>query len=338
MASLDIGIDLGTSTVVGADSVRGIVLREPAVIAVDTRSGKVRSIGTDVYKMIGRTPGHIQVIRPLEGGVISDYHMTEVLMRYLLQKMCSNALVKPRLAICVPGGITGVESQAVVKAAVAAGARNVYLIEEPVAAAIGAGVDISRPNGNLIVDIGGGTTDIAVLSLNGIVCKTSLKTAGNEFDQILMKYIRSTYNLLIGEKTAEQIKQEIGTVIENSENCFMDVKGRDLLSGMPKKILVERKETCQVLQDAAMTIVRAVQGVLERTPPELVGDIQKNGLILTGGGALLDGLCPLLEKNTKVSAQIAENPQDCVALGTGKSFQYLDKLFDGFLHMSTHRH
>jgi len=256
----------------------------------------------------------------------------------MLKKACRNALVKPRVAVCVPSGITNVESQAVISATVSAGARKVYLIEEPVAAAIGAGIDLSRPNGNLIVDIGGGTTDIAVLSLNGIVSKSSIRIAGNAFDRALVKHMRKAYNMLMGEKTAEQVKMEIGSVNLDSENIATDAKGRDLITGLPKKVKLRRNETIPILLETAEGIVRAIQGVLERTPPELVGDIQRNGLVLTGGGALLSGMDQFLEKRTKVKCIIAENPRDCVAIGTAKSFQYLDKLYDGFVTPSTHTH
>lgn len=338
MASLDIGIDLGTFSIIASDSTRGIVVKEPSVVAVNRRTGAIIGIGTEVYKMIGRTPGNIEVIRPLSDGVISDYKMTEVLISYLLKKMCTNTILRPRVTICVPSGITDVESQAVIDAAVSAGARKVYLIEEPVAAAIGAGVELALPNGNLIVDIGGGTCDIAVLSLNGIVCKTSLRVAGQKFDEAIIKYIRSAYNVLIGEKTAEALKIDVGSVYRDSGERIADAKGRDLLSGLPKKIQIRRSELYPVLHEVAVQIVRAVQSVLEKTPPELVGDIRSNGIILTGGGSLIDGLCALMEAGTRVPTKIAENPVDCVAIGTSKSFAYLDKLFDGFVHTSTHVH
>ena len=331
MASLDIGIDLGTSVIIATNSAHTMVLREPSVAAIDTRNGKVLAIGQEVYKMIGRTPPHIRVVRPLADGVISDFDLTGVIIRYLLRKICTNALVKPRVTICVPSGITNVESQAVVDSAIQAGARKVYLIEEPVAAAIGAGVDLSRPNGNLIVEIGGGTSDIAVLSLNGIVCKTSLKVAGMAFDKALIKHMRTRHSLLIGERTAERVKIEIGTVDEGGIDEATDVKGRDLITGLPKSIRLRRSETLPVFSDAADQIVRAVQSVLEKTPPELVGDIRENGVILTGGGALLNGLNTLLERKLRVRVYIAENPLECVAIGTANSFDYLGKLFDGFV-------
>lgn len=331
MAYLDIGIDLGTTTIIANDAGRNIVITEPALVAVDRRTDKVLSIGSDVYQMVGRTPAYIEVIKPLQDGVISDYKMTEVLIRHLLQKMCNNQLVKPRLIVCVPSGITGVESQSVIDSAVAAGARSVHLIEEPVAAAIGAGVNLALPDGNLIVDIGGGTTDVAVLSLNGIVCKTSLRVAGQKFDDALMKYMRTNYNLLVGEKIAEQVKIEIGSVDPDAPELETDIKGRDLISGLPKKIRIRRSELYPLFSEIAETIMRAVQSVLERTPPELVGDIHSNGLILTGGGAMIDGLDRVLEKGTNVKARLADNAMECVAIGTAMSFAYLGKLYDGLV-------
>lgn len=280
---MDIGIDLGTSTVIANDAARNVVITEPALVAFDLRKKKVIAIGEAVYRMVGRTPEYIEVRRPLRDGVISDYKMTEVIIRHLLQRICNNQLVKPRVALCVPSATTPVESQAVIDAAVAAGARSVYLIEEPVAAAIGAGIDLSLPNGNMIVDIGGGTTDIAVLSLNGIVCKTSLRVAGQKFDEAIAKYIRSQYNLLVGEKKAEQIKMEIGSVDDEAPEKTANVKGRDLISGLPKQLPLRRSELHPLLHEIANDIVVAAHNVLEKTPPELVGDIYTNGIILTGG-------------------------------------------------------
>ena len=335
---MDIGIDLGTSNIIASDSQRGEIISEPAVAAIDRRTGKIICIGAEVYKMIGRTPANIQVVHPLRDGVISDFSVTEALIRHVLDKISPSHFVKPRVILCVPSAITNVESQAVIDAAVRAGARTVYLIEEPVAAAIGAGMDISKPMGNLVVDIGGGTCDIAVLSLNGIVCKTSLKVAGNKFDEAITKYLRGAYNLLVGERMAEALKMEIGSVWLRSPECYADAKGRDLLTGLPKKITVSRSEMLEALLEPADAIVHALQSVMERTPPELVGDIRTNGILLTGGGALLNGIDKLLELKVKVPVQVAERAMECVAVGTAKSFDYLDKLFDGFVHTSTHTH
>lgn len=335
---MDIGIDLGTETVIANDAERNMVITIPSMVAVDTRSDKVIAIGEDVSRMIGRTPEYIEIRRPLRDGVIADYKITKELIRHLLQRICNNQLVKPRVALCIPSSTTGVESQAVIDAAVAAGARRVYLIEEPVAAAIGAGIELSLPNGNLIVDIGGGTTDIAVLSLNGIVCKTSLRTAGQKFDDVLVKYIRSRYSLLIGQKNAEQLKIEIGNIDSDAPDAAAEVKGRDLISGLPQKRILTRAELRPLLSAVAENIIIATHGVLEKTPPELMGDIHTNGIVLTGGGALLGGLDVVMAKRLKLPVRIADNARECVAIGTAKSFDYLDKLFDGFVIPSTHTH
>jgi len=334
MASLDIGIDLGTCTIYAMDSTRTTILREPSVVAIDKRSGKIMGAGQDVHDMVGKTPGYIDVIRPLRDGVISDFKMTEVLIRHMLKKISDNQVLKPRVCLCVPSAITNVESQAVIEATVSSGARKVYLIEEPVAAAIGAGLDLSLPNGNMIIDVGGGTTDIAVLSFNGIVCKASAKVAGDSFDEALIKYIRGKYNLLIGERTAERIKIEIGSVDEGCGEAWADVKGRDLISGLPKKIKICRSETLRALKEPMDQILSATVSVFERTPPELAADIRENGIVLTGGGVQLGGFAQAIEQRTKVSARIAEEPECCVAIGTAMSFAYLDKLYDGFVNTS----
>lgn len=338
MASLDIGIDLGTSTILASDSGREIIIREPSVVAVKRKTGEILGIGSDVYNMIGRTPKTIKIIRPLSDGVISDYRITEVLIKHLLRKINYNQLLKPRVTVCVPSGITEVESNAVIDAAAAAGARKVYLIEEPVAAAIGAGVQLALPSGNMIVDIGGGTTDIAVMSFNGIVCKSSIRVAGIKFDEVIAKYMRAKYNLLIGEKTAEQIKIEAGSVYPDGEEIEFFAKGRDLISGLPKRVLIRRSELVAPLREVAGMIIREVQSVLEQTPPELVGDIRDAGIILTGGGALLHGFDELLGIETRTRANVAENAVECVAVGTARSFAYLNTLYDGFAHSSSRTH
>ena len=339
MASVDLGIGLGTATVVVYDSTQGIVLKEPSVVAINTKTDEVLSVGEEAYRMLGRTPDKIRAVRPLQDGVISDFNSTEKMIQSFLRKVGGNQIIRPRVAICVPSGITEVESRAVVDAAVAAGARKVYLIEEPVAAALGAGIDISKPNGHIIVDIGGGTTDIAVLSLNGVVCKTSLKVAGDKFDQAIVRYVRSTYDVLIGEKMAERLKMEIGSVFFNEdEDISTDIKGRNLRTGLPQKLTITRSELKEVLLEQAMNIVVAVQQILEKTPPELAADISVNGLVMTGGGSMLHGLDRLISHYTKVNAFLAEDPVDCVAIGTGKAFQYLGDFFDGFVTSSTHKH
>lgn len=338
MNSIDIGIDLGTATVLVYNGAHGIVLREPSVVAINTRTGDVLSVGDEAHDMLGKTPAKITAIRPLEDGVISDYKMTEAMIKYFMKKACPNNMMKPRVALCVPSLITGVEAQAAFDAAVQAGARSVYLIEEPVAAAIGAGIDISRPNGNLILDIGGGTSDIAVLSLNGIVCKTSIKLAGDKFNAAIIKYMRSRYNVLLGERMAERVKIAIASVDRDAEDASYEVKGRHLATGLPTKVLLTRKELYPVMVELVDEIRAAVHSVVERTPPELVGDIFTNGMVMTGGGAMLHGMDVYMSRELKMPVRLAENPVECVAVGTGLSFQYIDQLVDGFVASSTHRH
>ncbi|MCI8622585.1 MAG: rod shape-determining protein [Provencibacterium sp.] len=337
MASIDIGIDLGTATVIVYLGNKGIVLKEPNVVALNVNTGEVLSVGEEAYRMIGRTPDYIRAIRPLEDGVISDYDATEQMIKYFLKKVSGGAILRPRVSVCVPSGITEVESNAVVDAAVAAGARKVYLIEEPVAAAIGAGIDITRPNGILIVDVGGGTCDIAMLSLAGIVSKTSIKVAGNKFDAAVTRHIRNSNNILIGERTAEMIKQEIGNVFVADPEVKTIIKGRNLVNGLPQKLEISQAELYAPLNELAMQIVHSIQQVLERTPPELVGDVHSNGVVLTGGGSLIRGLPELITHRLRIKAAIANNPVECVAIGTGKSFDYLGELQDGFVGASTHR-
>jgi len=340
MAFEDIGIDLGTATVQVCQINEGIILEEPSVVAVNTKTDTVLAVGDEAYKMIGRTPSYIQAVHPLEDGVISNYEMTERMIQYFLKKCCKNSVFKPRVVLCVPSGVTEVEARAAVDAAVAAGARKVYLIEEPVAAALGAGIDISIPNGVMVVDIGGGTTDIAVLSLNGVVTKTSIKMAGRKMDQSIIRYIRQSRGILIGEKTAEDIKIKIGTVYMEDEDpdIEMEAKGRDLSLGLPRKFTISRRELMPVLQELAMQIVQSIQSVAEKTPPELVGDIFDNGLILTGGGAMINGLDKLITANTRIKAKLADEPVECVAKGTIQAFKLVDSLQDGFLNASTHDH
>ncbi len=335
MAANDIGIDLGTATVLIYQYGKGIILKEPSVIAVNTNDNKVLAVGEEAHKMLGRTPGHIRAVRPMNEGVISDYETTEQMIKYFIKKACGSSLVKPRVAICVPSAVTEVESRAVIDVAINAGARKVYLIEEPVAAAIGSGIDISKPMGHIVLDIGGGTSDIALLSLNGIVHKKSVKFAGNKFDEAIIKAVKDKYNLLIGEKMAEKIKKEIGSVYyDASENLTMEVKGRNLLTGMPEKLTVCRDDVYPNLMAVVQNIITALRQVLERTPPELMGDIYTNGLLLTGGGSLIHGLGDLIEENTYIKTYLSDNPIECVAIGTGLSFDYLDKLVDGFSNRS----
>ena len=287
--------------------------------------------------MVGKTPS-IQAIRPLSKGVVCDYKMTEEMVKFFIKKVCRDSLVKPRIALCVPSGITNVESNAVIDVAIASGARKVYLIEEPVAAAIGANIDIEKPNGNMIVDIGGGTTDIAVLSLNGIVNKKSIKVAGDAINDSIIKYIRSSHGVLIGERMADQIKRTVASVCwEDGEDISAPVKGRNLTTGLPCSLEISRSMLYDCVMKEVDQIVTAVKEVIEKTPPELVGDIYTNGITLTGGGSLLHGMDRLLEKQTKIHTALAEDPVNCVAIGTGKSFQYLDKLVDGFVIPSMQR-
>lgn len=338
MSAVDIGIDLGTATVLVYKGQEGIVLREPSVVAVNTKTGAILSVGEEAHAMIGKTPAEICAIRPLSEGVISDYKMTEEMIKYFLRKSCQSNIVKPRVALCVPSLVTNVESQAVVDAAVAAGARNVYLIEEPVAAAIGANIDITQPNGHIILDIGGGTSDIAVLSLNGIVCKNSIKLAGDKFNEAIVRYIRSQYNILIGERMAEQVKFSIASVDRNAEDITFDVKGRNLANGLPVRKTVTRSELLPTMMELVREIRDAVHSVVERTPPELVGDLFSNGLVMTGGGSLLHGFPVYLSAELKMPVRVAENPVECVAIGTGRSFEFLGNLVDGFVTSSTHKH
>ena len=322
----DVGIDLGTATVIVYVKGKGIVLREPSVVAVDNNSGDVLAVGGEARKMLGRTPGNIIATRPLREGVISDYTVTEKMLKYFINKVCGKSLFAPRIMICIPSKVTEVEKKAVIDAAVQAGARKVYLIEEPIAAAIGAGIDISKPCGNMVVDIGGGTTDIAVISLGGSVVSTSIKVAGDKFDEYVSKYIKKKYNLAIGERTAEELKVNVGCVYPKIQDVEMDVRGRDLTTGLPTTITIHSSEMLEALQEPALMIVDAVHSVLERTPPELAADISDKGIYMTGGGCLIDGLDKLLQEKTGINVMIAQDTVSCVALGTGKALDNLDSL------------
>lgn len=330
MASIDIGIDLGTANVMITMGNKGIVLDEPSVVAFNKKTEKIVAVGLDAYKMLGRTPEYIVAVRPLSDGVISDHNMTESMISEFILKVSGRQLVKPRIIICVPSLITDVESRAVVEAARNAGSRKVYLIQEPIAAMLGAGVDISRPDGNMIVDIGGGTTDIAVISLNGIVKATSLKLAGSKMDQSIIRHITNRYKILVGEKTAEQAKINITNVFDPDGSLVMVVKGRHLIKGLPQQIQVTDLDVYEAIHDLIMEIIDNIKGILEVTPPELVGDIYNNGIILTGGGALLGGLDRLISRETGIHCRVAEEPISCVARGAGRAFGMLDQLLDGF--------
>ena len=322
----DIGIDLGTATVIAYVKGKGIVLREPSVVAVDNNTGEVLAVGHDARRMLGRTPGNIVATRPLREGVISDYTVTEKMLKYFINKVCGKFIFSPRIMICIPSRVTEVEKKAVIDAASQAGARRVYLIEEPIAAAIGAGIDISKPSGNMVVDIGGGTTDIAVISLGGSVVSTSLKVAGDKFDESIAKYIKKKHNIMIGERTAEDLKVNIGCVYPKIQDTEMDVRGRDLVTGLPTTITVHSSEMLEALIEPAMMIVDSVHSVLERTPPELVADISDKGIYMTGGGSLLDGLDKLIQEKTGINVMIAQDTVSCVANGTGKALENLDSL------------
>lgn len=322
----DIGIDLGTASVIAYVKGKGIVLREPSVVAVDNNTGDVLAVGKEARRMLGRTPGNIVATRPLRDGVISNYTVTEKMLKYFINRVCGRFIFAPRIMICIPSQVTEVEKKAVIDAASQAGARKVYLIEEPIAAAIGAGLDITKPCGNMVVDIGGGTTDIAVISLGGSVVSTSLKVAGDKFDEAIVKYIKKKYNIIIGERTAEDLKINIGCVYPKIQDMEMDIRGRDLATGLPKTITVYSSEILEALTEPAMLVVDAVHSVLEKTPPELSADICDRGIYMTGGGCLVDGLDKLLSEKTGINVMIAQDAVSCVALGTGKALDNLDVL------------
>ena len=322
----DIGIDLGTATVIAYVKGKGIVLREPSVVAVDNNTGEVLAVGKEARRMLGRTPGNIVATRPLREGVISNYTVTEKMLKYFINRVCGKFIFSPRIMICIPSQVTEVEKKAVIDAASQAGARKVYLIEEPIAAAIGAGIDISKPCGNMVVDIGGGTTDVAVISLGGSVVSESLKVAGDKFDEAIVKYIKKKHNIMIGERTAEDLKINIGCVYPKIQDMEMEIRGRDLITGLPKTITVYSSEMLEALIEPAMMIVDSVHSVLEKTPPELAADISDRGIYMTGGGCLVDGLDKLLQAKTGINVMIAEEAISCVALGTGKALDNLDTL------------
>lgn len=323
-----IGVDLGTANILIYVKNKGIVLNEPSVVAMNERTGEVIAIGEAARKMLGRTPGGIVAVRPLREGVIADYDVTEQMLRYFLEQACGkNRILKPRVMVCIPSGVTDVEERAVKQAALASGAREAYLIEEPMAAAIGAGMDIYTPSGNLVCDIGGGTTDVAVISLGGIVSKTSLRVGGDKFDEAIVRYIRREYSLLIGETCAEDIKKSIGTayLTENNRNNFVTVRGRDLMTGLPHSIKFSAAECYEAIRETLDMIIAALKSVLEETPPELAGDIVDRGMVLTGGGSMVDGLPRLISETTGLHVYLAEDPIACVAVGTGRSLTVMDR-------------
>ncbi len=335
MAQNDIGIDLGTTSIIIAQEGKGIVLNQPSVVAFDTRKDKVLAVGDKAFAMVGRTPDYISAIFPLKDGVISDHTMTKELICNFVKQVHEGYLVKPRVAVCVPAAITGIESDAVVEAVVAAGARQVFLIDEPIAAAIGSGVDILRPDGQMIVDIGGGTTDIAVLSLGGKVNATSVKVAGNTFDNEILRFVRTRFNIHIGQRTAEELKKKIACCPHYADfQEEMEIKGRSIVTGLPQRVTVSTADLYEPIMMLSEQIARAAHQVLERTPPELAGDIYRNGIMLTGGGAQLHGLAEYLSQEFGVVVQVSPDPVNCVATGTAKSLSMGDKLETGFRNVT----
>ncbi len=327
--SMDIGVDLGTANVLVYIKGKGIVLREPSVVAIDRDTNKVLAIGEEARRMLGRTPGNIIATRPLREGVIADYDTTESMLRHFIQKVAGkSSFFKPRIMICIPSGVTTVEKRAVLEASMQAGARKTFLIEEPLAAAMGAGLDIAEPCGAMVIDIGGGTTDVAVLSLGGIVVSESLRIGGDKFDEALVRYVKKEYNIMIGERTAETIKVNIGTAFPTGRDETMEIRGRDLVSGLPKTMRIGSSETREALAESVALIVHCVKSVLEITPPELAADIMDRGIVMTGGGSLLFGLDKLINQETGIPTYLAEDPLSCVVLGTGKALDSLETIQD----------
>ena len=325
----DIGVDLGTATVLVYLKSAGIVLNEPTVVAIDTRKGEMIAVGDEARPMLGRTPGNIVAVRPLRKGVIADYNVTEYILRYFVRKAIRQRfLIRPRVMVCIPSGATSIEQRAAKQAIIQAGAGQAYLIEEPVAAALGAGIRIDEARGNMVVDVGGGTTDVAVLSLGGIVCTKSIRVAGNDFDEAIIRHVRKVYNLMIGECTAEELKIGIGTAYLEAKDAgaSMQIRGRDLVTGLPKTVEVTSDEVAVALQEPVSQIVDAVKEVLEQTPPELAADIVDRGIVMTGGGALLHGLDMLISEKTGLAVHVAEDAISCVAKGTGKALDMLHVL------------
>ncbi len=330
----DIGIDLGTATVIVSVKGKGVVTREPSVVAMDKNTGRLLKVGMAAERMLGRTPGNIVAIKPMRAGVISDYDMTERLLRELLRKVNTFSLFKPMVVMSVPSGITEVEERAVIDAAVGAGGRKVFLIEEPVAAALGAGLDISEPQGHMVVDIGAGTTDIAVISLSGVVESDSVEAAGEAFNDAIVKYIRKKHNVLIGDTTAEEIKKSIGCVYPRPETNYMEVKGRCMLTGLPRMISISSAEMIEAFEEVSEQILETIHRMLETVPPELVADISDNGIVLTGGGSLIWGIDKLIESSTSISTRIADDAEMCVAYGLNKSLEWINEMQDGPINIA----
>ncbi len=330
----DIGIDLGTATVIVCVKGKGVVTREPSVVAMDRNTGRVLKVGMAAQRMMGRTPGNIAAIRPMHDGVICDYEMTQRMLRELVRKVTSFSLFKPRIVISVPSGITEVEERAVIDAGIQAGARKVYLIEEAVAAALGAGLDISQAEGNMVVDIGAGTTDVAVISLSGVVQAESIKVAGDSFDDAIVKYIRKKHNVLIGRSTAEDLKKTIGCVFPRAEETVVEVKGRCLMTGLPKMVSINSTEMIEAFDEVSQRILDAIHSVLENTPPELVADISDNGIVLTGGGSQIFGLDRLVESSTNIKTMLSDDAELCVAYGINKSLEWINDMQDGTINLN----
>ncbi|HXH86989.1 MAG TPA: rod shape-determining protein [Gaiellaceae bacterium] len=322
--SRDMAVDLGTANTLVYVRGRGIVLSEPSVVAIDQRSGEVHAVGVEAKRMLGRTPGTISAIRPLKDGVIADFDVTEQMLRHFIQKVHQGRFSHPRVVVCVPSGVTGVEKRAVEEATLSAGARKAYLIEEPMAAAIGAGLPVAEPTGNMIVDIGGGTTEVAVISLGGIVVSQSLRVGGDEMDDAIVSHIKKEYKLLVGQQTAEEIKLEVGSAYRMREEVQAEVRGRDMLSGLPKTVLLSSEEIRHALDEPVAQIIDAIRSTLDKTPPELAADIMDRGIVLAGGGALLHGLDERLRHETQMPVHLAESPLTCVAVGSGRSLEEFD--------------
>ncbi len=325
--SRDLGIDLGTANILVYVKGKGIIIREPSVVALRENKQDVLAVGNEAKKMIGRTPGNIAAVRPMKDGVIADFDVTEAMIRYFITKAHKRArLVRPRVIVCVPSGVTEVEKRAVLDVTQNAGAREAYLIEEPMAAAIGAGLPVHEPTGNMIVDIGGGTTEVAIISLGGIVSSQSIRIGGDEMDESIIQFIKRKYKLMIGERTAEEIKLEIGSAIEDEGEMTKEIRGRDLVSGLPKTLEITAAEIREALQEPVKSIVEAVRATLEKTPPELAADVMDRGIIMTGGGALLKGIDRLLIKETQMPVHLADGPLDCVVRGTGIALEEIKSL------------
>ena len=328
-SSKDIGIDLGTANTLVFVKGKGIVLREPSVVAINSNTKRPLAVGREAKLMIGRTPGNIIAIRPLKDGVIADFDTAQGMIKAFIEKGISKGVKRPRIIVCYPSGVTEVEKRAIEEASRLAGASDVVLMEEPMAAAIGAGLPVSEPTGSMIVDIGGGTTEVAIISLGGIVTSKSLRVAGDEFDQSIIAYVKKEHSLMIGERTAEQIKMEIGSAYKVEDEKTMDIKGRDLITGLPKTVTISEDQVREALREPVSSIVEAIKTTLEKTPPELAADIMDKGIMLAGGGALLQGLDILIEKETNMPVHIAETPLDCVVLGAGKALEDYDKISRG---------